>query len=418
MLNNILSASNMSYNQPSPIASIHSPWQRQIKTWNHILSAPTLPSAWILTGPTGSNVLEFSLLLSHFLLSLPPRQKSISPQLNLAIGLDLDESDLHINDSNKAIDFAMFVADNLESITILPQHHDFHFLTSRPNAKLANLDESQSNHQQKSDNSSKTKTTGISVDAMREARTFLQNTTAIACNKILLINCVDDMSIGASNALLKILEEPGKDSLIILICHNIHQIMKTIKSRCSVMRFSQVSSEEFCILTGAHSDDDLKMGSDTMLRAVYEATGGDLNLARYVYNEKDLLKVTLEHYNEILSITQIHSSYDKLDDCFGRYLTQLMPIIKTSKIGSEKIIPLISNLLIFALGSMDIGISSTYSPSNDINFANYRDPKPNYEVYFKFEKMMALMEQKNKYHLDETSLYHQMQQVWNINSHF
>ena len=46
------------------------------------------------------------------------------------------------------------------------------------------------------------------------------------------------MNIPASNKLLKLIEEPPKDTVILLIAEDEEQIIATIRSRCQVLHFS------------------------------------------------------------------------------------------------------------------------------------------------------------------------------------
>ena len=56
--------------------------------------------------------------------------------------------------------------------------------------------------------------------------------------KVFIIDEAHRLNPEASNSLLKILEEPPPDTLIILITHKPQSIFKTILSRCKVIRFS------------------------------------------------------------------------------------------------------------------------------------------------------------------------------------
>ncbi|MFA5092867.1 MAG: DNA polymerase III subunit delta' [Candidatus Omnitrophota bacterium] len=56
--------------------------------------------------------------------------------------------------------------------------------------------------------------------------------------KVFIIDNAHKLNIEAANSLLKILEEPPKQSLIILITHKPQSIIKTILSRCKVIRFA------------------------------------------------------------------------------------------------------------------------------------------------------------------------------------
>jgi DNA polymerase III subunit delta' len=55
--------------------------------------------------------------------------------------------------------------------------------------------------------------------------------------KIMIIWLAEKMNIGASNKLLKILEEPTDETLFILVSESEEDIINTIKSRCQVLHF-------------------------------------------------------------------------------------------------------------------------------------------------------------------------------------
>lgn len=55
--------------------------------------------------------------------------------------------------------------------------------------------------------------------------------------RVAVINDAGQMSTEGANALLKTLEEPPVDSLILLICDNADTLLPTIRSRCQAIRF-------------------------------------------------------------------------------------------------------------------------------------------------------------------------------------
>ncbi|MBT4856847.1 AAA family ATPase [Candidatus Uhrbacteria bacterium] len=63
--------------------------------------------------------------------------------------------------------------------------------------------------------------------------------------KIALIDNAEQMTSAAQNALLKTLEEPRGDTLIILVSHHPDKLLETIKSRCVNIAFHPVGAEEF-----------------------------------------------------------------------------------------------------------------------------------------------------------------------------
>jgi DNA polymerase-3 subunit delta' len=75
----------------------------------------------------------------------------------------------------------------------------------------------------------------ILVSQVRSATDFLALTASDGGWRIMVIDPIDDLNINASNALLKILEEPPKATLLLLISHQPGLLLPTIRSRCRVL---------------------------------------------------------------------------------------------------------------------------------------------------------------------------------------
>ena len=84
-----------------------------------------------------------------------------------------------------------------------------------------------------------------SVDDIRELikHTFLTNTEANDKNFVIIDNA-DLLNFNSFNALLKTLEEPPKDTIIILIVENIKKLPKTIISRCNLLKFNDLAVQD------------------------------------------------------------------------------------------------------------------------------------------------------------------------------
>ena len=76
----------------------------------------------------------------------------------------------------------------------------------------------------------------IGVDQIREAGDFVTKTAGYGSQKILVISEAEKMTTGASNALLKTLEEPQGNSLIVLLSQRTWLLPATIRSRCQSWR--------------------------------------------------------------------------------------------------------------------------------------------------------------------------------------
>ena len=74
--------------------------------------------------------------------------------------------------------------------------------------------------------------TVITVDETRETITFFGSTAAAEGWRVCIVDTVDELNPNAANALLKILEEPPRQSLFLLISHAPGRVLPTILSRC------------------------------------------------------------------------------------------------------------------------------------------------------------------------------------------
>lgn len=72
----------------------------------------------------------------------------------------------------------------------------------------------------------------IRVDQVRELVAFVAQTAQLGGRKVVLIEPVEAMNINASNALLKSLEEPSGDTVMILVSHQPSRLLPTVRSRC------------------------------------------------------------------------------------------------------------------------------------------------------------------------------------------
>jgi len=72
----------------------------------------------------------------------------------------------------------------------------------------------------------------IKVDQVRELVSFVVQTAQLGGRKVVLIEPVESMNINAANALLKSLEEPSGDTVLLLVSHQTSRLLPTIKSRC------------------------------------------------------------------------------------------------------------------------------------------------------------------------------------------
>lgn len=84
----------------------------------------------------------------------------------------------------------------------------------------------------------------IKVDQIRELVDFSQKTASFGQRKVAVLAPADSMNANAANALLKLLEEPAADTYLILVCHRLHGLPATIRSRCQMLRLPAPAVEE------------------------------------------------------------------------------------------------------------------------------------------------------------------------------
>jgi DNA polymerase-3 subunit delta' len=77
----------------------------------------------------------------------------------------------------------------------------------------------------------------ISVKQVRELGEFMSMTSALSPWRVAVIDSMDEMNREASNALLKMLEEPPPNTLFFLVSHAPGRLLPTIRSRCRRLQF-------------------------------------------------------------------------------------------------------------------------------------------------------------------------------------
>ncbi|TCL73968.1 DNA polymerase III subunit delta' [Rhizobium sp. BK251] len=83
----------------------------------------------------------------------------------------------------------------------------------------------------------------ITVDEVRRAGRFFSQTSGTGNWRIVIIDPADDMNRNAANAILKILEEPPKRALFLVLSHAPGRLLPTIRSRCLPLRLSPLGDE-------------------------------------------------------------------------------------------------------------------------------------------------------------------------------
>jgi DNA polymerase-3 subunit delta' len=126
--------------------------------------------------------------------------------------------------------------------------------------------------ERKADEAKGGKLKDVDVEQIREIPGFLHMTPFMGGWRMVIIDDADTMTRSSQNALLKVLEEPPKNSILILIAHRPGLLISTIKSRCRTLNFSTLTQDEFDTL--------IKRAMPALARhdmdALYNIAGGSI----------------------------------------------------------------------------------------------------------------------------------------------
>ena len=117
---------------------------------------------------------------------------------------------------------------------------------------------------------------------------FLNKSTYSRNLKIIMIDNAENLNLNASNALLKSLEEPPKNTFFFLIHNSGSKILDTIKSRCVEFKIFFNENEKKNIFKNLINQHDIDLETYDVLENLYFDTPG--NILRYL--------VTLSNSNE------------------------------------------------------------------------------------------------------------------------
>ncbi len=84
----------------------------------------------------------------------------------------------------------------------------------------------------------------ISIKQVRGLITKLQKKSLHQGYKVVLIKQASSLTLSASNALLKTLEEPASKTVLVLLAEDLSTIPETITSRCQIIRFLPVNQKD------------------------------------------------------------------------------------------------------------------------------------------------------------------------------
>ena len=152
----------------------------------------------------------------------------------------------------------------------------------------------------------------ISIDQLREMQRELALRPYEAPRKACILEPAERMSVNAANSLLKTLEEPPGNAIIILLTENADMLLPTIRSRCQLVRFAPLPPEHVRQLLE-------QSGMDASSAATLaQMAGGSMQRAQELDNESltERRELLLKHLSN-LNIDRIASVFDAAEELGG-----------------------------------------------------------------------------------------------------
>lgn len=148
----------------------------------------------------------------------------------------------------------------------------------------------------------------IKIEQIRNMQKKILEKPIISSKKVYIIDNADLMSEESQNCLLKTLEEPPEYAMIILIVSNETRIIQTIKSRCVILKFEDLTKEELSKYLNIQDLDIIKLCDGSLEKAESIQEKKDI-----YYKLKDIANI-LEQKSLIEVLNNSELLYNSKDD--------------------------------------------------------------------------------------------------------
>jgi len=223
-------------------------------------NAGRLPHAWLITGPRGIGKATLAYRFARFLFAEGPTTQ------------------------NGGSGGGLFAAP-ATSLSVAPSHQAFRLVATGAHPDLLVVERG-------FDPRRKRQRREIVADDARAVGDFLHLTSSQGGWRVVLVDGADTMNPHAANSLLKILEEPPKNTVLLLASDNPARLLPTIRSRCRTLALKPLEEAVITQLLqrfrpGLSSDDQAvlaRLGEGSIGRALELAAGEGLAIYSFIIN--------------------------------------------------------------------------------------------------------------------------------------
>lgn len=204
----------------------------------------------------------------------------------------------------------------------------------------------------------------IKISSIRQLKSFFSLSPYLGPYRMAIIDDAHKMNSEASNALLKVLEEPPKNAILILITSKPSFLPRTIQSRCEKVRFGSLNNEE--ILELLNNQKIIKEDKDFIIKI----SNGRPGMAKFL-SDQDNLKLAKDSVSNLRNLLKgsISDRMKYAGDLSGsnnyeQTLSYWLDWVYASLRASDKNYLMVKKLLNLVNANSQIGVNKRLSLEN------------------------------------------------------
>ena len=222
------------------------------RTFAESFAAGRLAHAWLISGPRGIGKATLAYRFArHVLASAGPNEGSLFGEAGVPAGAAAGTGDpLEMSSENQV--FRRVAKRGHSDLMILELEYD-------EKRKRMRKD--------------------IAIDQVRRLIPFFGKTAGEGGWRVAIVDSCDQLSHNAANALLKVLEEPPRRGLLLLVAHTPGRLLPTLRSRCRKLALGPLEEQDVGHLLAAHLPEVSEADRAALARAAEGSPGRALELA-------------------------------------------------------------------------------------------------------------------------------------------